>query len=540
MKIIIALAFIILTVLTVRVAFIPRRSLPRNRVRYLRWRLYLHLHPGRGIATAFEIWWRWGSFASFRQSRRMRPSLIWLDRLNPRTHSYMVGRAHYQMRVRVPVQEHGGVMGPPRSYKTALLSHMINDAPGPVVCTSSKADLYSLTAAIRARKGPVWVFNPQGVGGIPSNVRWSPLDGCQFADVAIRRADAFAGAVAAGGTEDGSFWSVKAADGLRALFAAAALARKDMRRVTRWVGSHAETPEAVAVLESAAWDDFAVLAAELNGPAEKTTQTIRMVMQRALQFMLDPAIAATVLPRHPEDAFDIEEFVRSSGTLYMIARNASDECVVAPLFAALAAEIQHAAVTLGSHMPGHRLDPPALFALDEVTQICPVPLPAWLADSGGQGVAIWYGCHGVAQLRARWGEHKAQAILDTTNVRLFLPGLADTATIDQAVHLAGKVAYGSDDHRQHEDAISAAMLRGLPAGRALALRGSCAPAIIRLARGWEHRSYRKGQEPPDIWVPAIIPPAPRGPVPPARSVPPAQPVPAAVGGGYPWQEAEGE
>jgi hypothetical protein len=43
-------------------------------------------------------------------------------------------------------------------------------------------------------------------------------------------------------------------------------------------------------------------------------------------------------------------------------------------------------------------------ALDEVTQICPVPVPSWLADSGGKGIQILTVAHGEAQLRSRWGD----------------------------------------------------------------------------------------------------------------------------------------
>ena len=52
-------------------------------------------------------------------------------------------------------------------------------------------------------------------------------------------------------------------------------------------------------------------------------------------------------------------------------------------------------------------------ALDEITQTCPVPLPTWLADSGGKGIQIIPVAHGEAQLRTRWGKDGAQVVLDT-------------------------------------------------------------------------------------------------------------------------------
>ena len=65
--------------------------------------------------------------------------------------------------------------------------------------------------------------------------------------------------------------------------------------------------------------------------------------------------------------------------------------------------------------------------LDEATQICPCPIPSWLADSGGKGITIITVCHGEAQLADRWGEHGKQTILDTSGVKIWLPGITATA-----------------------------------------------------------------------------------------------------------------
>jgi type IV secretion system protein VirD4 len=377
-----------------------------------------------------------------------------------------------------------------------------------VVSTSSKPDIFSLTSGLRAQRAPVWVFNPQGIGGIPSTVMWSPLDGCTVPATAIRRADAFSLAVSTGGTEDGSFWSSKASDGMRGIFAAAAMTGRDMRQVGRWAGSD-EVADAVAILAGAGHDDWAAQLAELTGPAEKTAATVRMVLTRALAYLNDPELAAATLPA-PGQEFDIDGFLLSAGTLFMIARGDGQDSALAPLFAALATEIQHRAVQLGSRMHAGRLDPPLTMVLDEVTQICPVPLPGWLADSGGQGVSIWTAFHGVAQLRARWKEHGAQTVLDTSNVRIFLPGLADIETLDKASKLCGQAHYlehGSEQPGRH-DVMTPDMIRQLPAGFALVIRNGLSPVIARLARGWEHKPYRRlrhqGQAVATVAAPAVL------------------------------------
>ena len=56
-------------------AWWPSRKLPGNRLRHQRIRLHLRLHPGRGHATALELFWHWSRLACWRLSRTARPSL---------------------------------------------------------------------------------------------------------------------------------------------------------------------------------------------------------------------------------------------------------------------------------------------------------------------------------------------------------------------------------------------------------------------------------------------------------------------------------
>ena len=95
-------------------------------------------------------------------------------------------------------------MAPRRTFKTAFLADVILHYPGPVIATSTKPDLFMLSSAVRSFRGPVHVFNPQDIGGVPSTFCWSPVDGCEDPATAIRRADAFAFAVSREGIEDGT------------------------------------------------------------------------------------------------------------------------------------------------------------------------------------------------------------------------------------------------------------------------------------------------------------------------------------------------
>src|SRR5580700_11378449 len=382
-------------------------------------------------------------------------------------------------------------MAPPRTYKTAFLADVILSYPGPVIATSTKPDIHALTSAVRAELGPVHVFNPQHIGAVPSTFCWSPVDGCEDPATAIRRADAFAFAVSAKAVKDATFWSAKASDYLRGYFCAAALARYDLRTVAAWVaGADPDVPE--RILLAAGARQWALTMAELRSEAHKTAATVRMVMSRSLAFMADPALAASVLPA-PGEGFDIPAFLRQAGTVYMIAEAVSEEAPVAPLFAAMASEIHYAAAQIGQASASARLDPPLLMGLDEVTQICPVPLPSWLSDSGGKGIEVVAVVHGEAQLTGRWGDHGRQVVLDTSSVKVFLPGITDTTTLQTASTLCGQASWKlrGQDHVSRHDVATPDMIRQLPAGFALIIRGGCAPVIARLPRAWRNPAYRR-------------------------------------------------
>jgi type IV secretory pathway TraG/TraD family ATPase VirD4 len=491
----------LLVLCVLRWCFGPRSHLPRFRVRVMRLRLHLRLHPGRGHASVFELWLRWGRLAAFRRSGRSRRSLtVWRRLWHPDQHSLVLGRAHYRHRLRVPLEEHVLVKAPPRTGKTGLLARIILHYPGPVVSTTTKHDVFELTSGIRSRLGPVHVFNPQRVGGVPSTFRWNPVAGCQDPATAIRRADGFAHAVNMSGTEDGSFWSSKASDYLRCLFHAAAVAGGDMRLVSRWALGNAEPAE--DLLARAGAEQWAAELAELRSEAQKTAATIKMVLSRALGFMTDPALARAVLPVGESGGVDIEGFLRDSGTLYLIAESEHDDSPVAPLFAAMAGEIHYTAAQVGQAMAGGRLDPPLLMALDEIVQTCPVPLPAWLADSGGKGIQLIPVAHGEAQLRTRWGKDGAQVILDTCGVKVWLPGITDTATLKMASELCGQAAFTErvrflgrggergEQRRVWADVMTPDMVRQLPEGHGLVIRGRHAPVIARLGAAWKDPAYR--------------------------------------------------
>ena len=305
----IALAVLLVLAVAFRWAFLPARYLPGNRVRHLRIRLHLRLHPGKGFATVFGLWLRWGRLAALRRSGRIRRSLpLWHRAPGPGGAFGVPGPGALAARAAGPAGRARAGDGPAAHLQDRVPGRRHPALPRPGHRHHHQGRRATrLTAAVRARRGPVHVFNPQDIGGVPSTFRWSPVDGCEDPATAIRRADAFAFAVSQKGVEDGTFWSAKASDYLRGYFHAAALAGYDMRAVAAWVsGADPHVPERILIAAGAR--QWALTLAELRSEAHKTAATVRMVMSRALSFMADPALAASVLPG-PGDGFDIPAFL---------------------------------------------------------------------------------------------------------------------------------------------------------------------------------------------------------------------------------------
>ena len=89
------------------------------------------------------------------------------------------------------------------------------------------------TAAARASRGPVYVFNPQRLAPAPSTMRWDVLSGCADPATAIRRAQPLS-AMAAFKGEGEDFWAAATELWLQTLLHVAALRRSTIDLVHYW------------------------------------------------------------------------------------------------------------------------------------------------------------------------------------------------------------------------------------------------------------------------------------------------------------------
>jgi type IV secretion system protein VirD4 len=460
-----------------------------QRVRRMRWRIMVRLRPGPGFATLAELTLRWSRLAAIHHGRRARPSMRLHYRALSRTTAYAIrlGRAQYGRRVFARAEDQTLILSLPRSGKSGMLGDRVIDHPGAALVTESRPDIYTATAGYRARLGPIEIFNPENVSGIPSTFTWGMTMGCEDPAEAIRRAADLVGAIA--NTGEMAWWVEKSAAALAAGMHAAALLGGDMGDVWAWSNGYG-----TGVIEDARGHPAASLElfgalAELDRPG-KTADSIRLTMSKALTWLAIPDIRAMVTGPDARP-FDVAAFTSARGTIYMLAPG-GDGAPCAPLFRCFASYVHRAARHHGLAMPHRRLDPGLLFALDEL-HLCPVDLPAWLADSAGKGIQVAAVVHSTGQLRDKYGEHGAATVWSTAGTKVFLPGIHDTATLEDVSRLCGTLGDGGADHARR--VMPPELLARLPDWHALVVAGSRSPVVIKFRPSWRRIEARLGRAP---------------------------------------------
>ncbi len=124
------------------------------------------------------------------------------------------------------------VMAPRSGKTTSLAVPAVLDAPGPVVATSNKADLWAATAQLRAETGRVWTFDPQAIARAPRTWWWDPVRELADVESAERLASHFVLTVDDDRSRD--IWGPAAQELLAALLMAARQAGRDLLAVYSW------------------------------------------------------------------------------------------------------------------------------------------------------------------------------------------------------------------------------------------------------------------------------------------------------------------
>jgi type IV secretory pathway TraG/TraD family ATPase VirD4 len=381
----------------------------------------------------------------------------------------------------------------PRSGKTTALSiPYVLSAPGAVVATSNKADLWAATARWRAESGSiVWLFDPQRITGTCQRWWWNPLAGLATVEAAHRLASHFVLTVDDSSRRD--LWGPAAQDLLSAVLLAAASSGRSLRECGRWLAD-AGSPIPAELLDAAG---FHALAASLRGAqngAPETRDGIYQTARTAAKCLNDEEIMPWVTPprRIALPAFDPAAFAADRDTLYLLTESRS---AASPLIAALTDAVMRAG-RRQAERGGGRLDPPIVVVLDEAANICRIAdLPELYSHLGSRGMIPVTILQSYQQGVAVWGEPGMAALWSASTKKVIGAGIDDPRHARDVATLVGQhdvpvvsVTYGDGRTSQQvslrrQEILEAADIRALAPGSALLLATGARPALINL-RPW--------------------------------------------------------
>lgn len=447
-----------------------------------------------GLASKTEITKAVGKNVLLIRSGTLRPSVI---KAKPTDIGYKLGTSR-NVQCWASVEDSMLLLGPPRSGKGMnFVIPMILDSPGAVVTTSTRPDNLAITLSNRSTKGPVAIFDPQGLASPQSqlsNLRWSLVRGCENPQTAMVRANALVVEGAKSGVENGNFWRQQALSVTRCLLHAAALDNKGAAELYRWSHSAPGTKEAVSILTSnpLATPGWAKALDAVIGADQRTRDSVWAMVANTFSPLADPNVLAAVSPL-PEEEFDPLAFLALNGTLFLLGTS-SGASASASLVTAFIEDIVDAGRKLAAQSPNQRLDPPLALILDEAANY-PLPsLPQLMSEGGGSGITTLAVLQSLAQARDQWGRESAGTIWDSAIVKIVLGGSANAEDLRDISHLIGdrpshewsQTIHGSEANRsltsstQWRPILEPSEIRRLPVGLGLLLLRSAPPIIMNL------------------------------------------------------------
>lgn len=449
-------------------------------------------------------------------------------------------RERHPARGRRAIREQGdrgsvALIGPTRSGKTVLASAGIIGWDGPVVALSVKRDLYDATAAARAGRGDLAVFDPGGVTGLPT-ARWTPLREVTTTSGARRAGRALAQAIPRNGVTGGDYWKSHGETLTSAYMSLAGLSQLvgpppgqkptllTIGRLASWAYLHVgirdplvndlvrrgladEQPLEVRLL---ARDALTKLMA-FEGEDPKIRASIYATARLAFEAWTEPAVAHSAsldprdfywseeLPNHCPRYVDLEWLMDGetgrANTLYLAAPSTEFDRL-APVLGGLLGDVREQIHAWD--IAGHRLAKPLLIVIDEAGQLELQWLPEEVSTIAGLGGMFVTGWQSKAQISHRYGT-LADAVLGGHRSKVIFSGTDDPSTLDYVSRVGGTAhvaqrGWSADttggrktvsEHPQREDLLPAHVIRQMRRQDAVLLHGTLPPIHLRLIRWWE-------------------------------------------------------
>lgn len=387
---------------------------------------------------------------------------------------------------------HTDIWGPRTGKTTSRAVPAILEAPGAVLATSNKRDLVDATRGPREQFGDLWVFDPQGiVGESPDTWWWNPLSYVTDEVRAAKLADHFAASSRKANARTDAFFDSTAQDLLAGLLLAAALDKRPITDVYKWLTTPTNE-EPVDILQHGGYDLTADQVAGVIFSPDKQRGGVYSSAQQMVSCLTNRSLARWITPREPIDLrrqFDPAAFVRDGGTLYSMSREGRG--TAGPLVTALTVAVVEAAEELASRSRGGRLPVPMVGVLDEAANVCRWrDLPDLYSHYGSRGIVLMTILQSWSQGVEVWGEAGMKKLWSASNIAVYGGGVKEKAFLDEMSTLIGSydkqtrsVSTGKghrtvSEQLTREQIMDVSDLAALPKGRAVVFASGSRPTLI--------------------------------------------------------------
>lgn len=400
------------------------------------------------------------------------------------------------------------VWGTRAGKTTSRTIPLVVAAPGPVIATSRKADLYDATRGPRETDGrTVWLFDPLDMVGRPQSMWINLLAGINSITDARRLASAFC--YTGADVKRDEFFGPKGDDLVACLILAAAVGGRNLGDVYDWA-TMPENEEAVELLETHGHTRPARTVAGNMALAEKTRSGVYGAAEKSLQCLTDERILRWVTPPSAWEGgasvfgtvteFKPEQFVASRDTLHLVCEKGAG--APTPLIAGVTDTIYRYGEALARRSPGRRLPNPLLSVLDEAANICVLEnLVSYTSYFGSLGMPLCVFLQSASQGEEAWGKLGMKALWSHANVRTLGGGLADFDFLEEQSRLVGdfdesvKTTSASSSEPLGSRSTSTSTrptriydvsdLSALPKGRAVVFTSGNRPTMVKTRPWWE-------------------------------------------------------
>lgn len=336
------------------------------------------------------------------------------------------------------------IMAPRSGKTTGLAIPAVLEAPGVVVATSNKADLWAATADLRHRDTgeEPFVFDPCGLSPVAQSWWWDPLEDITEYPQAENLARHFlvAGADLSGtdSVSRNAFFEGAGEAVLAALLLAAAVTPgRSLRDVWSWLNDQAN-PEPVHLLRQHGRVDTAIALESRQNLPHETSGGIWGNAVKAANCLQTKQVMDWVAPeRPPGRRLDVGTLVKTPGaTIFLMSKKGPGG--VPALVSALTERLLSASSSYAEMQPHGRLDPPMVVVLDEAANICPIPdLPELMSHYGSRGIVTEVILQSRPQGRRVWGRDGMESMWNAATVKIIGSGISDAELLAELSTVIG-------------------------------------------------------------------------------------------------------